>query len=57
MGSTRKGEYYRTSEMLVEIAEKQGVYYAVALLVDSGYNNEHLQKLLPLLQQTQGSIK
>ena len=56
-GGTLKQELIRTAEMLVDIAEKQGVYFAIALLYDSSYDQERIKALLPVLQKTQGSIK
>jgi len=54
---TFEGELYRTAEMLVEIAEKDGVYFAIAFIHDLGYTHEDLKKLLPILQSTSGAIK
>lgn len=50
-------ELHRTAEMLVEIAESQGVYFAVAFLYDSSYDIERIKKLLPILQNISGSTK
>jgi hypothetical protein len=50
-------ELYRTADMLVEIAKTQGVFFAVALLYDSNYDQERIKKLLPILQKTKGAIK
>ena len=60
MGPTKDAELRRTAEMLVDIAEKRGVYFAVALLYDSSYGdsgNGRLRDLLPILQKTKGAIK
>jgi len=57
MGATKKGEYYRTCEMLVDIAEEKGVFFAIALLLDSSYTAEHIKEILPILQKTRGAIK
>ena len=59
-GSTKNGELIRTAEMLVDIAERRGIYFAVAFLYDSSYgdqNNGRLKDLLPILQKTKGAIK
>ena len=56
-GGTLKQELMRTSEMLVDIAETQGVYYAVALLYDSSYDLPRIRSLLPVLQRTDGATK
>ena len=52
-------EYVRTAEMLVELASRSdmGVYYAVALLFDSQYDQTDLRALLPILEKTRGAIK
>ena len=57
IGGTLEAELCRTAEMLVEIAEVQGVYFAVALLHDSSYDTDRIKKLLPILQKTRGAIK
>ena len=57
MGATLKGECHRTAEMLVDIAEEKGVYFAVALLADSEYDLARLRVLLPILQAKKGAIK
>lgn len=57
LGGTLKQELYRTAEMLVEIADTQGVYFAVALLLDSSYDPEHIRALLPILEKTKGAKK
>ena len=59
-GSTKNEELIRTAEMLVDIAERRGIYFAVAFLYDSSYgdqNNGRLKDLLPILQKTKGAIK
>lgn len=57
MGGTKKAEYIRTAEALVDIANKQGVYFAIALLVDASYSMEDVKKILPILGKTNGSMK
>lgn len=57
MGPTRKGEMYRTAEMLVNISKEQGIYFAIALLHDSQYDYDRIKELLPILKDTYGSIK
>ncbi|MEE8263251.1 MAG: hypothetical protein V3R83_12385 [Gammaproteobacteria bacterium] len=52
-----RAECYRTADMLVDMAEKQGVYYAVAFLSDAGYDLKRLKALLPILEQTRGALK
>lgn len=57
IGGSLKKELVTTADMLVEVAEKQGVYFAVALLLDSSYDAGRLQALLPVLESTKGAIK
>ena len=54
---TPDNELKRTAEMLVEIAEEQGVYFAVAFLYDAGYNLKRISKLLPILEAQKGAMK
>jgi len=56
-GGTWKRELIRTAEMLVDIAKGQGVYFVVALLLDSSYDIERLRALLPVLHDTPGAIR
>lgn len=56
--STKKVELKRSAEMLVDISENQGVYFAVAFIHDSQYHNaEDLKELMGHLQNTNGAIK
>ena len=48
-------ELIRTSELLVDIAKKNGIYFAIALLYDSNYDIERLGALLPILEKTIGA--
>lgn len=57
IGATKKGECRRTAEMLVDLAEAQGVYFAIALLFDSLYDADRIKTLLPILKETPGAIK
>ncbi len=52
-----KRELATTSRMLVDIAEKQGVYFAVAFLYDSAYGQARMKALLPILEKEPGAIK
>ena len=56
-GGTLKGEFHRTAELLVDIADKQGVYFAISVLYDAGYDREMIKGLLPILQRQAGAIK
>lgn len=57
LGGSLDRELERTAEMLVSIAETQGVYFAVAMLYDSNYDSDRIKKLLPILQKQDGAIK
>ena len=57
IGGTLDQELQRTAEMMVDITDRQGVYYAVALLFDSNYNTDRLKALLPFLKSIKGAIK
>lgn len=48
---TLDNELKRTAELLVEIIETQGLYYAISLLYDSSYDLERIGKLLPFLEK------
>lgn len=56
-GGTFDGELHTTAERLVSIAEEQGVYFAIALLHDTGYDHADMKKLLSILEKTRGAIK
>jgi hypothetical protein len=57
IGGTLEAELIRTAEMLVSIADEQGMFFAIALLVDSSYDWERTRKLLDVLKTTRGAIK
>lgn len=46
-----------TAYLLVDIAAEQGVYYAIALIHDIGYNREQVEQLLKFLENTPGARK
>jgi hypothetical protein len=54
---TKKAEYRRTAEMLVDISADKGAYYALALVVDIGYTRDEMKDILLLLHDTRGSRK
>lgn len=54
---TLKRELIRTAEHINTIAKEQGIYFAIAFLSDANYDNERLQKLLPILHTIRGAIK
>lgn len=43
---TKEGEYHRSIEMFKEIYERDGFYFAMAFLMDSGYDREDIAKML-----------
>lgn len=54
---TLERELQRTAEVLINIAETQGIYFAVAFLYDASYDEDRIKKLLPFLQKQKGAIK
>lgn len=54
---TLDNELKRTAELLVEIADKQGIYFALQFLYDSSYDIERISKLLPILEKEKGAMK
>lgn len=57
MGGTFKGELHRSAELLVDVANNQGVYYAIAFVHDIGYTHEQVRQLLDILKSKRGAIK
>ncbi|WP_167571722.1 hypothetical protein [Aquimarina algiphila] len=47
---TKKQEYTRTLELFEEIYKNKGLYYAIAFLYDSGYQNKHLGEMMKLIE-------
>ena len=56
IGGTLNQELQRTAEMMVSLSTEQGVYFAIAMLVDSGYDPARMRKLLEPLKYTRGAI-
>lgn len=54
---TLEEELQKTAELLVEITEKQGIYFAIAFLYDASYDSGRLLELLPILLKLKGSTK
>lgn len=50
-GTTKQVEYERTAELLVEITEEHGVYFAVALLYDSGYTPHDIKQVMVVMER------
>ena len=55
-GGTREGELARAAEVVVKLAKKQGVFFAIAFLFDIGYTRADIAELLPILRQEKGAI-
>ena len=55
-GGTREGELARAAEVVVKLAKKQGVFFAIAFLFDIGYTRADIAELLPILQREKGAI-
>jgi hypothetical protein len=51
IGGTLNAELKRTAEMLVEITEKQGVYFAIALLHDASYDHKRIKNYYLFLKK------
>lgn len=47
---TKKAEYRRSIELFQEILNTQGIYFALALFYDSGYNNKDLKAMMELCE-------
>lgn len=52
MGATKRGEYYRTVEMLVRMTHcsKADLMFALYLMADSGYGNGDLRAMAKLIE-------
>ena len=50
MGPTKQGEYSRSAELFTELCNTQGIYFALFLLADSGYNNKDIQEILKYIK-------
>ena len=57
IGGSLDDELRRIAEMLVHIADEQGIFFAIAFLYDAGYDQERIKRLLQILQVTPGSVK
>lgn len=52
-GATKKGEYYRSIEMIPEIFEKHGkngTYFILAFLYDSQYDRDDIKAMMELCE-------
>jgi hypothetical protein len=57
MGGTLEQELQRTAEMMIDLAENKGVYFAIALLHDLEYPPERTARVLKILERMPGGIK
>lgn len=44
-GGTKRAELDRSAELFEEILNRQGIYFALMLLVDSGYQREEIREI------------
>ena len=49
-GGTRKGELNRSAELFAEICKEQDPYYALAFLMDSGYERKDLLEIMKIME-------
>lgn len=49
-GGTKKGEFNRSAELFAEICKNQDPYYALAFLMDSGYEREDLLEIMKIME-------
>ena len=54
---SKEAELRRTAEMLPGICDRQGVYYALAFLLDSGYDHTLMRMVLTRLADVPGAKK
>ena len=57
MRTTLDGEYIRTIELFEKVYKAQGLYYAIALLYDSGYKPEDLKNMLTIMRDPERKAK
>ena len=58
VGGSKTKEMQVTASLMVEAAEKQGVYFAFALFLDSNrHDTDDIRELLELIRNVKGSIK
>ncbi len=50
--TTLEGEYERTIEMFEQIYRERGLYFAIALLYDSGYKSEDLRNMMTIMENS-----
>jgi hypothetical protein len=55
-GGTKDAEYRRTIEMFEDIYKTKGLYYALALLYDSQYENKDLLGMMEILKPGKGKF-
>jgi hypothetical protein len=56
-GATKRGEYSRSAEYLQELVNEQGLYYALAFIVDIGYDSRDLKEILRYMKpKTRGVL-
>tara|TARA_R100000388_G_scaffold93298_2_gene77692 strand:+ start:511 stop:693 length:183 start_codon:yes stop_codon:yes gene_type:complete len=57
MCGNKEGELQRTAEYICNIQENQGLFFAIAFLADSQYNNEELQRITQIMSERRLGFK
>lgn len=52
MRTTLRGEYERTIELFERVYRDKGLYFAIALLYDSGYKAEDLRNMMTVMEDS-----
>jgi hypothetical protein len=53
-GATKEGEYQRTADLLLDIAEEQGLEYVLYLLADMQYAPSDMARVATILLERRG---
>lgn len=57
IGGTLEAEYQRTAELLVDISDQQGIYFALYFLIDSGYSVDDMRRIADIAKDIPGARK
>jgi hypothetical protein len=55
-GGSKDSEYRRTIELFEEIYKKDGLYFALALLYDSGYDRKDIKSMMKILVEKENPL-
>jgi hypothetical protein len=55
-GGTKDAEYRRSVEYFEEIYKEQGLYFALAMLYDSGYDRSDILAMMEILKPGKGKL-